>query len=666
MRKIIVLFIIAVLTVSMGVVCAAPADTVSFLQTNPDGTTLEIYTYGDETYNFVGDKDGYLLEKNEDGEYEYVVGETSSFFSSADSLRPAGAVKGFNLKPETIEETKNLRHDIPVKRNAFFSSSDIEVTTNNVLVIAVDFNDVQIDPEIFTPEKFYDMYFDDSADAVSLNTYYMENSGGRQNFAPAFTLPDDYVNETGYGKIADGVVKVKIDGNHPDPETYGTGTENWRNGIDSIITDAFALVDEYIDFTELDIDKLNDYYGHKFIYNGELNICFVVAGYEMSTGLDNEDNSVWAHMSNMNYGDIICDGIYLLANPPYVIDGVVYNISSNYVMYGAMYNDTNPLGIGTLCHEMGHTFGLPDMYNTVSSAEYGDIKTLGLMASGNWCRDSLTAIPSAMPSSLDPWSKSFLGWIGTDEMLVVDADDKQTAELVSRNSDEEGYRYIRVNTTDPDEYYILENITFDGYDKSLQYHSVYGISTPGILVWHIDESVVWERLDSNDINGYEDAGIKVLRTGKGLSDFYSYNSPFWSYGLNKIPFLGDTSYPKSKLNTYTESSDSGIDIQFESAPADKMTVSFGEEDVNTAVYSKNGKMAVRVFNNTQSELTVTPVIARYGESCLDEALVFDEITPASSGSAQTTKKTFSSDEEFRVFNLSMPTVKPITKSLTYK
>ena len=65
MKKITMFLIIAILTVFTGVVCAAPADTVPFLQTNPDGTVTELYSYGDETYNFVGDKDGYLLEKND-------------------------------------------------------------------------------------------------------------------------------------------------------------------------------------------------------------------------------------------------------------------------------------------------------------------------------------------------------------------------------------------------------------------------------------------------------------------------------------------------------------------------------------------------------------------------------------------------------------------------
>ncbi len=64
--------------------------------------------------------------------------------------------------------------------------------------------------------------------------------------------------------------------------------------------------------------------------------------------------------------------------------------------------------IGTLCHELGHGLGLPDLYgvNPVTGAPTGD-KGAGdwsLMATGNWnSPDS--------PAHFDAWSKKELGWL---------------------------------------------------------------------------------------------------------------------------------------------------------------------------------------------------------------------------------------------------------------
>ena len=57
--------------------------------------------------------------------------------------------------------------------------------------------------------------------------------------------------------------------------------------------------------------------------------------------------------------------------------------------------------IGVFCHEFGHAFGLPDLYDGSGSAGIGH---WGLMGSGNW--NSTTN-----PAHLDAWCKGELGWI---------------------------------------------------------------------------------------------------------------------------------------------------------------------------------------------------------------------------------------------------------------
>src|SRR5207249_3364289 len=65
-------------------------------------------------------------------------------------------------------------------------------------------------------------------------------------------------------------------------------------------------------------------------------------------------------------------------------------------------DSTQIMPIGTVAHETGHGFGLPDLYDTVDSTE--GIGEWGLMGSGNYTSP-------LSPSRMDAWSLSQLGWV---------------------------------------------------------------------------------------------------------------------------------------------------------------------------------------------------------------------------------------------------------------
>jgi M6 family metalloprotease-like protein len=58
--------------------------------------------------------------------------------------------------------------------------------------------------------------------------------------------------------------------------------------------------------------------------------------------------------------------------------------------------------IGVFCHEFGHAFGLPDLYDTNGGTQ--GIGHWGLMGSGNWNSPK-------NPAHFEAWSKAELGWI---------------------------------------------------------------------------------------------------------------------------------------------------------------------------------------------------------------------------------------------------------------
>jgi M6 family metalloprotease-like protein len=67
------------------------------------------------------------------------------------------------------------------------------------------------------------------------------------------------------------------------------------------------------------------------------------------------------------------------------------------------YASSEWIDIGVFCHELGHSFGLPDLYDTSSDGNSG-IGEWGIMGAGNWNTPELPAHPEA-------WTRAELGWI---------------------------------------------------------------------------------------------------------------------------------------------------------------------------------------------------------------------------------------------------------------
>lgn len=66
------------------------------------------------------------------------------------------------------------------------------------------------------------------------------------------------------------------------------------------------------------------------------------------------------------------------------------------------YTSSEYIDIGVLCHELGHTLGLPDLYD-VNGGGTG-IGHWGIMGSGNWNTPE-------KPAHMDAWCKQELGWV---------------------------------------------------------------------------------------------------------------------------------------------------------------------------------------------------------------------------------------------------------------
>ena len=139
--------------------------------------------------------------------------------------------------------------------------------------------------------------------------------------------------------------------------------------------------------------------------------------------------------------------------------------------------------IGIFAHELGHGFGLPDLYAV--GASHGGVGRWGLMGSGPWGCDGQDA---AVPCHMTAWSKEVLGWLNVTT-LAPDADlGVLTLDPVETTGD-----VIRIDAGDGSgDYYLLENRQPLGFDASLP--------APGLFVWQIDTETVNSSWGGNSVN----------------------------------------------------------------------------------------------------------------------------------------------------------------------
>lgn len=226
------------------------------------------------------------------------------------------------------------------------------------------------------------------------------------------------------------------------PQTYAyyvnenNGIGTYPNNSQKLVEDIVDLVNASVDFSQFDND------GDGFVDG--LMIVHAGPGAEY-TG---SNNDIWSHQ---------------WAILPRMRDGVYISTYSIQPEYWVTPGD---MTCGVFCHELGHVFGLGDLYDTdYSSAGIGE---WSLMAGGSWNGNL-----GSSPAHLDAYSKINLGW-GHALPLVFNLSE---ASVPASESDPTMYR-LWTNGELGDELFILENRQQIGYD--------FYLPGSGLLLWHID------------------------------------------------------------------------------------------------------------------------------------------------------------------------------------
>lgn len=321
-------------------------------------------------------------------------------------------------RTELLKKGIDTPGDLLTKRTDGLAKTNISGSIN-ILTILVDFSDqvAQVMP------IFYDtlVYIDVSGSVVN---YYKEVS-----YNTLLITTIDLPSTLGWQR-APQTLLYYADGE------YGLGS--YPQNAQKLVEDAVDAIDPFVDFSLYDNDLDGYVDGLIVVHAGQ--------GAEYTGDV----NDIWSH--KWGIAPRLKDGVYVYT----------YSMEPEYwIMPGDMT-------CGVYCHELGHVFGLPDLYDTDYSSE--GIGKWSLMASGSW-NGSL----GNSPAHLDAWSKVQLGFV-TPDVITVDQFDVSIPAI--ENS--QAIYKLWTNGSPASEYFLVANRQQTGYDTYLP--------GSGILIWHIDDS----------------------------------------------------------------------------------------------------------------------------------------------------------------------------------
>lgn len=337
--------------------------------------------------------------------------------------------------------------------NGVRRASEAHLNEKKGLILLVNFKDVKFQEE--NDQAFYNNvantpgFTDENGFHGSVADYFKDQSRG------LFELTFDVV----------GPVTVSKDAKY-----YG---ENDANGED---TRAEEMVVEAVKLAKDQVTNCSQY---DWDGDGEVDqVMIIYAGEGEADG--GAESTIWPHEWELQYKDLDFEIVEGLKINTYA----VANEGSAQQDYwtGVEYFAVN--GIGTICHEFSHCLGLPDMYDTSYSGNYG-MGAWSLMDSGSYNGDGF------IPSGYTSYDKYCIGWIEPIELTT--ATEVNDMHAVNESDDV----YIIKNAAHPDEYYLIESRQQKGWDAN----------TPakGMLILHVDyDPDIWlyNLVNSNSDGSY--------------------------------------------------------------------------------------------------------------------------------------------------------------------
>lgn len=460
---------------------AAPLENIPIKISQPDGEEIWCYTSGDEFYHWIHDSNGNMIIKDSISNYYcYRTMRSDSLVvvhNSPKSCLPY--VKYFHdindVRKRNIQmynQTKNIPY-------AYVPSRTGGPRTINNLVIFIRFAD-QDEFDTNTISTIYTRHNDSVINANSMKQYYWESSYHQivvnSSFYPIGTSVYSYQDI--YPRAY--YCPYSID----NPIGYSSIGNARRDREDSLLVRAITAVQNQIPMT-LDIDTDN---------NGYIdNICFIIKGETTAW-----NTLLWPHKWSLwQYKTINGKRVYN------------YNIQlSDYVISH---------GVGVLCHEFGHSLGLPDLYHG-----YPDSAGYKWHPVGDW---DIMATTTYYPQQTSGYMKNtYLHWINTIPQITRSG--RYTlSPMVSTK------QCYKISIEGSYEYLYLEY-----RNKTLQYDT--SIPNSGLLIYRINPFATGN-FNAVECGGKNDRVYIYRPYGNFTSDGFLYRAPFCTE-LNSVTFNENT------------------------------------------------------------------------------------------------------------------------------
>lgn len=412
---------------------------------------------------------------------------------------------------------------------------------------------------------FDDLLFGTSYDPYSypLFSQYAEYNGIK---APTDRTLYNYYKEVSYGAMDVTTEHLPSDltwvtAPHPYSyymkSAYGFGT--YPNNVQGLLEDVVKAVDAQVDFSE-------------YAINGEVPGVFII---HEGTGAEwsRDPQQIWSHKWSLNWvyenggwvnkNGITLDGVKVstYSMEPEIGGNVTGfgRVDGAWGYYDALKSGPYPPQVGVYAHEFAHVLGLPDLYDYGYNSQ--GVGAWSVMAGGSWTRyPNSPAYSGNTPVHLDAWNKYFAGFSN-----VVTLDNNKTESFSLTNAVDSNTIYkIDVPRSHGTEYFLIENRQQKGFDQGL---SRYGSDVHGMVVWHVDDNVMYrsfwrpnEAENFNPLRNGERWGNGSARNGEhhyGVSllqadgKFDLENLAVWYGGTGNSGDSGDA-YPGSTGKTELE------------------------------------------------------------------------------------------------------------------
>lgn len=482
--------------------------------TQSDGSTLTVYAYGDEDFNYFTTTDGVLLCQ-EDFDFFIATTEKDGTLSPTKVLAHEQGARTDEEKEAIALQDKQLMYDNmnrisatnKIKRVSYAFSSTLfpHVDSPRIPVLLVEFSDstfkidntkVAFDKYMNAEELFVDTIDTDmDNNHGSVKKYFTDMSFGA--FKPQFDVYGPYTLSKPL-------------------KSYGAGSSS-NEDMKGLFTDACTLADADVDFSQYDSNG-----------DGNVDLVYIVyAGY----------SAAWAGNST----DCIHPKSGTLSSMPEFDGKTIVRYGVNNELNGNPTSNGEKRrinGIGVFCHELSHCMGLPDIYPSSGSVaercinqnmEYWDI-----MDGGEYSRNGYR------PTEYTAWEREFFGWMKVDT-LSSPAD----ITLLPLSEGGKAYRILNDNDSTGNEYYMIENVQKINWNKSAYGH--------GMLITHVDYDNYYFSLGGCKVNST--AGhprMHVMAADGMLVPVCHYNTTITEGSTDTEKEINATFYDKYGGQVFTE------------------------------------------------------------------------------------------------------------------